>query len=228
MSRPAGLRRPKSQFLTNAESTAKRLTRAFHHPSTDDLSAAYSQNSLTLPFKPPVTTPPTPPPGPQSRASSFYGPPPSIESRHPSLSLPYSYSEMPLPSPKPSIHSFADRSYAGSLNARRDFTPSSAVFGPDGSILQAPVAPFAMESRASSRPSSRGSMSRPGTSSALSIGSPGQAKPIEIPRQRKKRTNRLNKDGKEVECWRLVPNSGANAPLVDFDVSPLIRGERVS
>lgn len=209
--------------------SAKRITSYFSNLSTDNLAAVHDPDSSSPPpFQLPITTPPTPPPGPQSRTNSLYGPPRAIETRHSSLGVPQSYlsDTMPLPSPKPSIHSFADRTYAGSLNARHDFTPSSAVFGPNGEILQAPVAPFAMESRANSRPSSRNS-SRPGTSSGMSI-TPGPSKPVEIPRQRKNRLNRLDKDGKEVECWRLVPNSGANAPLIGFDLGPLIRGERVS
>lgn len=218
MSSATGLRRPKSQFFTNAEKGVKRITTLFT-PSTDNLAL---RNNAAIP--------PTPPLGPRSRASSFY-----FANEPPVPQLP---PNMPLPSPSPSVSSyggstrdrsnFGARQYAGnvgnagSLSARHHHTPTSAVFGDNGEILQAPIAPFA----AASRPSSRGSgaYSRPGTSSG-SI-TPGQAKPVEVTRLRKKK-NSKKKDDQDIQCWRLGPNGSSTAALQEFDFSPLVRGEPV-
>lgn len=216
MSSATGLRRPKSQFFTNAEKGVKRITTLFT-PSTDNLAL---RNNAGIP--------PTPPLGPRSRANSLY-----FANEPPVPQFP---PNMPLPSPSPSVSSyggstrdrsnFGARQYAGnagSLSARHHHTPTSAVFGDNGEILQAPVAPFA----AASRPSSRGSgaFSRPGTSSG-SI-TPGQAKPVEVPRLRKKKQGKKKDDDQEPPCWRLAPNGSSSAGLQEFDYSPLVRGEPV-
>lgn len=213
MSSPASLRRPKHL------KGVKRITSLFG-PTTDSLRLNNS-------------SPPTPPLGPKSRATSYHfghhhPPPPPV--------MP---ADLTLPSPSPSVSSFGgssrdrhtvgfqNRQYAGhggSLNARHAHTPTSAVFGDNGEILQAPVAPFAVGSRPSSR-SSMGGWSRPGTSSGNSL-APGPAKPIEVTRLRKE-NKKKKANGEVLQCWRLAPMGTNTTDLQEFDYSPLIRGEPV-